>query len=107
MPADYYPEVADEAPAKGAASEPMPDETGENTEAKPAEKEGEEPESTLVPLTAFSGEVKAGDTGTFTVVHVYEDEVEVSLKGGEPKREKSQKPSEMPAGDELDLLAKE
>jgi hypothetical protein len=64
-----YPDVAAEA-----APEP----------SKPQEAEGN---TALLPKSIFGGDVAAGQECTFKVVHVYEDEVEVSYesKSGDDK----------------------
>lgn len=94
---NYYPdEAAGAGPPNAAPNKPPMN-----------PKEGEEPETSLVPLSVFPNGVKPGDKFTGTVVHLYEDEAEVSIEASSEEKPETQEPSTMPADDELDSLAKE
>lgn len=74
MPTDYYAEL-----------------DKEELENTPSDSQ-----TTLVPKSLIGGDVEIGETITFKVEHVYEDEVEVSLVS------KKENVSEQPPEDELD-----
>lgn len=103
MAENYYPEMDDGMMGgedMGMDKEMM----GQDEEGKQAE----EGMTSLVPLSMFKGqELKPGDTFSGKVVHVYEDEVEVSLQPPATEEQPSAPSSTMPDNEELDALAKE
>lgn len=82
-------------------------------EPGPAENDSEESvgNSALLPKKFFSGSVEPGQTVTLKVVHVYDDEVEVSTSSEPPEgdtedtEEESEEPEDMSADEEIDSMA--
>lgn len=83
-------------------------------EPGPAENDSEESvgNSALLPKKFFSGSVEPGQTVTLKVVHVYDDEVEVSTSSEAPPEgdtgdteEESTEPEDMSADEEIDSMA--
>lgn len=108
---NFYPSDMGPSRMGGGDSPPMAegDHGVDRSEAPKAPEE--ETNTALVPDSAFpGGKPKPGDTITATVVRCFEDECEVSFKNQpqKPGAQPSQKGmEEMPADEELDLMAKE
>jgi hypothetical protein len=78
MPTDLYQiPSTDEAEPTAESTEPEEVEDDSETESEP---------TALLPKSIL-GEVKAGDSVTLKVVHIYEDEVEVEKQGAESEDE--------------------
>lgn len=88
---------------------PMPEDGGGDAPAAPKEKPADEQSddrTALLPKSMFGGaDPKEGEEYYFTVVHVYEDEVEVEYSKGEKKPEvKAATPMEEADG-KMDMMA--
>lgn len=75
---------------------------GETPAAAPQSKEVAKSDTALLPKSLLGSDAKPGDTITLSVVHVYEDEIEVT-------KSKQEEPQERPApsgfAEEIDQLA--
>lgn len=97
MATNYYPSTDDTAESAPAA----PDTEGTAGEQKPNDELGE---TALVPKSILAGkELQPGDTVTFKVVHLYDDEIELR-PANEPK-ETEPEPKGMNANEEIDMMA--
>lgn len=96
MPTDYYPQTdtADESP-------PAADTSSEDNQ-QGTESNDEVGETALVPKSILAGkELQPGDTVTFKVVHLYDDEIALRPVS-ESKEEETES---MSANDEIDAMA--
>lgn len=78
---------------------PAPDKTSTD---KPAEDDSE---TFLTPKSAF-GDVKVGDTQSFEVVHIYEDEIEWKPADTETPKEEMSAAEEMDNADKMGMSGK-
>ena len=94
MPKDYYPDVETEKSTDTATGGPSSD----------PNKKPEDGETTLIPKSLFSGDVKPGDTITLKVVQTYEKDVQVCKTEGNSGKEGQ--PSESPDDELGDMYPK-
>ena len=77
----------------------------ESTETNDSvDEESAEHQTALLPVSAFGGSVKAGDTGTWKAIKQHGEEVEVRISSGDESESTDTNPS---ADDEFDAMAKE
>lgn len=89
---NYYPDTG------GGTAEAPEEESMDTEDTDTGESVGE---TALVPKNVMMGkELNPGDTVTFKVVKLYEDEVEL-----QPVSEKKEEPKEMTADEEIDMMA--
>src|SRR5512139_1764347 len=99
MATDYYPETEDTAASAPAA----PDTSGTDSEQKPESDTEDLGETALVPKSILAGKtLQPGDTVTFKVVHLYDDEVELRPESESKEEEETES---MSASEEIDSMA--
>lgn len=99
MATDYYPspDTADESPPAAA-------DTSNEGSQQGTESDDEVGETALVPKSILAGkDLQPGDTVTFKVVHLYDDEI--ALRPVSESKEEETEPQGMSANDEIDSMA--
>lgn len=100
MATNYYPDTEDTADTAPAAA----DTSAADSEQNPESDTEDLGETALVPKSILAGkELQPGDTVTFKVVHLYDDEVE--LRPESESKEEATEPKGMSANDEIDSMA--
>jgi len=100
MATDYYPDTENTAASAPAA----PDTSAADTEQNPESDTEDLGETALVPKSILAGkELQPGDTVTFKVVHLYDDEVE--LRPASESNEEEEETEDMSASEEIDAMA--